>query len=40
MTQEYMRMVQSVTNQNDQTENLIIKQVAKEVTVDKDNDKE
>ena len=40
MTQKYMRMVQSVTNQSDQTENLIIKQVAKEVTVDKDNDKD
>ena len=37
MTQEYMEMVQSVTSQNAQTENIIIRQVAKEVLVDKED---
>jgi hypothetical protein len=37
MTDEYMKMVKSVTSTNEQTENLIIKQVAKEVMIDKDD---
>ena len=36
MTGEYMKMVQTVTNQDSQTENIIIKNVAKEVIVEKE----
>ena len=35
MTDEYMKMVQSVTNSTQNTENIIIKQVAKEVIIDR-----
>ena len=35
LTDEYIKIVQSVTNNIDNPENLIIKQVAKEVTIDK-----
>jgi hypothetical protein len=36
MTEEYMQMVRSVTGQDEQSENTIIRNVAKEVLVDKD----
>ena len=37
MTDEYMNMVKNVTSSNQQTENIIIKQITKEVMIDKDD---